>query len=161
MTQIDIDIAGLQQAQANLLRVEAGLLAPDGLASAVGRVTLSLHRYAVAHTHVGRYVRTRTGRFRWAPPGTPGAVGGGALRASQSVELPRDTSRPVGRVYLSSAAVNPYTRGRPATYGVYEHERGGEHAFYTRAVAEARQNGDVLREVQAMVQTVLNGQQRP
>ena len=161
MTQASADIAGLQQAQADLLRIEAGLLAPTGLAAVVGEVTLALHRYAVANTHVGRYVQTRTGRYRWAPPGTPGAVGGGALRASQSIEMPRDAANPVGRVYLASGAVNPYTQGRPSIYGVYEHERGGEHAFYAQAIRDGNTSGVITGQVQAMVNTVVNGQQRP
>lgn len=45
----------------------------------------------------------------------------------------------VGHVYIDPGAINPRSRKRAAEYGVYEHKRGGEHAFFSRTVGEAGQ----------------------
>ena len=153
---VRIGIEGLQEVQAAMMRIAARLLSGDGIAAAVGRVTLALHRVAVANTHVGRYVQTRTGRYRWAPPNTPGARGGGALRASQMVEMPTDHERPVGRVLLNPSTINPYTGQRPAVYGLYEHQRGGEHAFYALALDNANAEGVIERETMAVLYEVID-----
>lgn len=49
-----------------------------------------------------------------------------------------------GEVYLDPSSPNPRPRGprakkplaKPAEYGVYEHNRGGAHAFYDRTLGE-------------------------
>jgi hypothetical protein len=58
-----------------------------------------------------------------------------------------------GRIYIDPTAVNP--RGqRPEEYGVYEHARGGSHAFYERTIKErGEQIGDaavrfVMRDIE-------------
>lgn len=111
-----LSIEGIQEVQArNLKRIAA--LQPSGKAGeAVRDAVVALHRYAVTITHVGRYERRGT------------VIGGGALRASHRMEIHGLT----GEIYIDPAARNPVTKQKPSVYGVYEHERGGEHAFYDR-----------------------------
>lgn len=55
-----------------------------------------------------------------------------------------------GEIYIDPASVNPRPRGprqtkphaKPAEYGIYEHNRGGDHAFYDRTLSE--QGGNAL-----------------
>lgn len=126
---VNTTLTGLQEMQAaNLRRI--ALLQPDGaLGRLVRDVTVELHRYAVGITHVGQYRKTSKGTYTYS---RNGGIGGGALRASHRVEA----SGLRGRVFIDEGAVNPLTRARPAEYGLYENRRGGEHAFYTRTVAE-------------------------
>lgn len=106
---IDIDVRGAQQLQARNMRRIAQCKPTGALGRAIRYVLMGLHRAAVALTHVES----------------------GALRASHMAEYYGTR----GRIYINPATVNP--RGqRPVEYGVYEHARGGSHAFYTRAVNE-------------------------
>lgn len=49
-----------------------------------------------------------------------------------------------GEIYLDPASQNPRPQGprqtkpnaKPAEYGIYEHNRGGDHAFYDRTIGE-------------------------
>jgi hypothetical protein len=109
--EFDTHISGLQRAQAFNAELVA-LLEPGGASGEIVRhVTLGLQRHAIAYTHVDT----------------------GALRASHRVEV----SGLNGLVYLDPNARNPRTQELTSEYGVYEHERGGEHAFYDRAVEHA------------------------
>lgn len=94
---------------------------PSGAAGEAARDALiALHSYAVSITHVGVY--NVNGSF----------VGGGALRASHRVEV----DGLEGQIYIDPNARNPRSTTRPREYGIYEHARGGEHAFYDRTVDE-------------------------
>lgn len=108
---VDLSIEGIQDAQDENIRAIAALQPTGAGGRAVQFMTAGLHRYAVSVTHV------RTG----------------ALHASHLMEI----NGLRGEVYLNPAAVNPKTKKRPAEYGVYEHRRGGEHAFYDRTIDEA------------------------
>lgn len=108
--QYRLRIEGLQEAlRRNQQRVLA--LRPDGVVDReIHRITLGAQRYAMSITHVDT----------------------GALRLShRAIYAPSQ-----GRVHLSPSTRNPRTGKRPWEYGVYEHDRGGEHAFYTRTKVE-------------------------
>jgi hypothetical protein len=106
-----MNISGIQQAQALNADLVA-MLEPTGASGKVVRhVAIGLQRHAIAYTHVDT----------------------GALRASHRVKV----SGINGLVYLDPVAKNPRTGQQTAEYGVYEHERGGEHAFYDLAVEHA------------------------
>ena len=108
---VRLTIEGIQEAQQANLR-EIAALRPSGvLGEAIRRATLAAHDYAVKITHVDT----------------------GTLKASHRVHL-RGLE---GVISIDPAAVNPRSRKRPAEYGVYEHARGGSHAFYARTVVEA------------------------
>ena len=96
---------------ANLQRIAA--MKPTGaLGKAVKYGTIRLHRYAVAITHVWKYL-------------------GGGLRASHRMAVEGASAK----IYIDPSSVNP--RGqKPSVYGPYEHARGGTHAFYARTVKE-------------------------
>lgn len=116
-----VSIEGIQEAQRANLRAIATMKLQGRLGRALQMAMAELHRYAVSITHV------------WI-------VWGGALRASHRVGLPTLTENyGRGEIFIDPAAMNP--RGqRPSIYGVYEHARGGEHAFYDRTVKEAGPN---------------------
>jgi hypothetical protein len=123
---VKLTITGLQQAQAEALRIAAALEPNGAVGQAVKYVTLGLHRYAVAYTHIGQYVQSKSGSWYYHIPGR----GGGSLRASHRVDIGGDR----GEVFIDPGARNPLTGRAPAEYGVYEFARGGEHDAYTRAV---------------------------
>lgn len=104
-----LNIYGIQQAQRENLRWLA-LLRPDGLLGQAAKVMLAAaQKYAVNITHVDT----------------------GALKSSEQVYLVGNR----GMVFLDPNAVGPH--GKPSYYGPYEHNRGGEHAFFDRTVEEA------------------------
>lgn len=116
-----ISIQGLQKAQADNLKVIYALRPNSALGNAVKYAATAAQRYAVSITHVWKYL-------------------GGGLRASHRIRMESGTR---GRVYIDPTSVNP--RGqRPAEYGIYEHARGGSHAFYERTVDE--QGPTIARE---------------
>lgn len=129
MFDINLTIAGLQELQAANLRRIAMLKPVSALGRMTRDVTIDLHRYAVGITHVGRYKKSKRGGYYYS---RSGGIGGGALRASHRIEV----NGLSGRVFIDPGAVNPLTKGRPSIYGVFENARGGEHAFYSRTVAE-------------------------
>lgn len=113
-----VSIQGIQEAQRANLRAIA-VMQPKGRLGRALQITLAdLHRYAVSITHVWIYY-------------------GGALRASHRIaDLVISDNQARGEIFLDPTAVNP--RGqRPAEYGVYEHARGGEHAFYELTIENA------------------------
>lgn len=110
-----MDIQGIQEAQRQNAEWMAALRPSGGFGEAIRYGTTAAHRYAVSVTHVDT----------------------GALRASHRMGIYEGGRE--GRVDIDGGAANP--RGqRPARYGVYEHNRGGEHAFYGRTVKEAGPN---------------------
>lgn len=112
-----LSIEGIQEVQARNLRRIAVMHTGGAGEDAVRDMGAALHRHTVQITHVGQY------------------EGGGALRAAHRLEL----DGLEGLIYIDPGAVSP-RRGRkkqrPAIYGVFEHERGGEHAFYDRTIEE-------------------------
>jgi hypothetical protein len=110
--QVTLD--GIEEVQRrNQRRIAA--MEPGGVAEeAVRDAVVSLHKYAVNITHIGKY------------------EGGGALRAAYRMEV----DGLEGKVYIDPGASSPRGKTRPREYGVYENARGGEHAFYDRTVAE-------------------------
>lgn len=102
-----VTIEGLQKAQQQNQRRIAALKPAGAFGEAIRWATTELERYAIAATHVDT----------------------GALKSSHMMEVHGLR----GRIFLSPGAVNPKGQ-RPAVYGVYEHERGGSHAFYERTV---------------------------
>lgn len=108
-----LSIEGLQRLQADIVRIQAAVKPSSALGRGVKEATSRLHRYTVGITHVDT----------------------GALRASHLMEVSGER----GRIYINPAAVNPRSGTRTAEYGYYEHNRGGSHAFYERAIAESGQ----------------------
>ena len=109
---IRMDIRGIQEAQAANNRMIAALKPRGALGQAVQRGTMRAHRYAVLITHVDT----------------------GALRGSHRMRMERRGLR--GVVSIDRSTRNPRSDARPYQYGVYEHDRGGSHAFYERTVEE-------------------------
>lgn len=109
---VRLDIKGIQEVQAANNRMIAAMKPRGALGKAVQRGTIRAHRYAVAITHVDT----------------------GALRASHRMRSERRGLR--GRIFIDPGSRNPRSNVRPYQYGVYEHDRGGEHAFYERTVVE-------------------------
>ena len=133
---ISVSIENIQEVQARNQQMVAALRPSGALGEAVKVTALELQRYAISITHVGRYIQTRTGRWRYARPHEEGR-GGGALRASHRIAF-SDSGANTATAIISNDAgsVNPLTNQKPVVYGKYEHRRGGEHAFYARAVKE-------------------------
>jgi hypothetical protein len=107
---MQLDIKGLQEAQDANLRLIAAVKPNGALGRAVQYATIAAQRYMVSVTHVDT----------------------GALRASERMSLNGE----VGRIYIDANAINPHGQ-RPSVYGVFEHGRGGEHAFMARTYYEA------------------------
>lgn len=120
---VKLSIKGIQEEQAkNLKRI--AMLKPGGVISrAIRRALVMAHRFAVALTHVGHY-RVKGG----------GYVGGGTLRASHRIAFRESDT--YGFIYIDPSAINPRSHQSAAVYGVYEHQRGGSHAFYGRVMDE-------------------------
>jgi hypothetical protein len=123
-------LEGIQEVQQRNLRRIANMK-PEGVAGqAVRDAAIALHRHAVSITHVGKY------------------VGGGALKNSHRM----DVNGLESIIYIDPKSVSP-RRGKrkykPAEYGVYEHERGGEHAFYDRTIDEigAQTKARVIKQI--------------
>ena len=111
-----MSIRGLQEAQRDTLRRIAALKPGGAMEEGVRVGTLAAHRYAVSLTHVDS----------------------GTLRAAHRVVIRRTWINKVeGEVYIDPAASKPgLIAARPSVYGVHEHARGGDHAFYERTVRE-------------------------
>ncbi len=102
-------ITGIQEAQRANLRLMRAIKPQNGLGRGAYKATFSLHRYAVAVTHVDT----------------------GALRASHRIGQLGPAKY---RIYIDPASKNPRTGELPSIYGITEHRRGGEHAFYKIAM---------------------------
>ena len=107
-------IAGLQRAQRRNLALLRALR--------VGSVAGESVRHAAAVAHRGSAIRTH--------------VITGTLRASHRVYFEERGSNARAIITPDPGARNPLTGQRPAVYGLYEHRRGGSHAFYRRTVVE-------------------------
>lgn len=101
---MDYTIEGLQEAQRGNLKLIASLKPNGELDQAIRTGTIAAQRYAVIETHVDT----------------------GALKASHRIRM----SYLMGEVFIDPSARNPRTHQLTSQYGVVEHERGGEHAFY-------------------------------
>jgi hypothetical protein len=129
VSPVKVSIKGIQKAQAENLRRIAALKPGGELPRAVQMATVQMHRYAVAVTHVDT----------------------GSLRASHRITmLDRGLT---GRIDIDPFSVNPWTNQIPHVYGVHEHNRGGDHAFYT--VARLRHGRDVIKTVARRMRLVL------
>lgn len=124
-------VEGLEQLQAYNRRLIAGLRGPF-LNRAVRDTTLAAQRYAISITHVDT----------------------GALRASHRVELV--SARQVGIISLDRSARNPRSGALTSEYGVYEHDRGGSHAFYKRTADEFGHSAG-MAGLNVLVESVRNG----
>lgn len=111
--RLQADIAAIQRAQRRNLRLVAALRMGTMMGEAVRRAAIVTHRNAVIRTHVIT----------------------GALRASHRIYIRRRGGMVKAIITPDPAAVRP-GGGRPAVYGLYEHRRGGSHAFYRRAIVE-------------------------
>jgi hypothetical protein len=113
-----LTLEGAQEVQARNLRRIANMKPEGAAGEAVRDASIALHRHAVQITHVGKY------------------TGGGALKNSHRIRIEGLEAA----IYIDPAVVSPRRSGkrkyRPVVYGVYEHERGGEHAFYDRTIDE-------------------------
>lgn len=119
-------VQGMQEAQAALRQVERAAKAGGPLERVVGYAATRLHRYAVGITHVDS----------------------GELKGAHRVRMAGTRAE----IYIAPDAANDHGQ-RPAEYGVYEHERGGDHAFYRRTVDEMGQQ--TLNDAAAMLRRYL------
>lgn len=124
-------IEGIQALQAYNLRLIAGLRGPY-LVDAVRKTTAAAHRYATSITHVDK----------------------GALRGSHRITIV--SARQEGFISLDASARHPVSGALTSEYGVYEHDRGGSHAFYKRTADEyGRQAGG--EGIEVLMRSVRNG----
>ncbi len=56
----------------------------------------------------------------------------GSLARSQRMDFVTGMNEIVGTISLDPHVINPVEDSRPAQYGIYEHARGGGHAFFER-----------------------------
>lgn len=126
---VKLSITGLQEAQQRNLEAIVALTPAGALGRAIQYGSLEAHRYAVAVTHVDT----------------------GSLRASHRVEV----SGVRGRIYIDPAARNPRNATPPHEYGVYEHRRGGSHAFYERV--EREHGAEIGERMGGMVKVGVDG----
>lgn len=131
-------IEGIQEVLSKNIRRIAAMQPGGRVEDVVRDAVIALHRYAVQITHVGQY------------------PGGGALKSSHRMKL----DGLEGIVFIDPSSVSPRrgnSKQRPAIYGVFENERGGEHAFYDRTVYEI---GDAVsgRARQQISEIIVNGQ---
>lgn len=105
------EIKGIQEAQEQNLRLIAFFDPGNVVDRGIQVMQAAAHRVAVILTHVET----------------------GALRASHRQSPPRGG---MAVIALDSTARNPRSGVKTSEYGVYEHARGGTHAFYARTVNE-------------------------
>lgn len=107
---ISLTIEGIREAQNANERAFHAIQPDTGLGRAVQVAAEHLHRYAINITH-----RDTT-----------------ALAGSHRLEM---NARARAILSIDPETINPYGH-RPSEYGVYEHARGGSHAFYERTIEE-------------------------
>ena len=132
---IVVSIENIQEFQARNQEQIAALQPSGALGEAAKVAALELGRYAISITHVGRYIQSKSGKWRYARPHEQGR-GGGALRASHRIAFVESTRDATATISIDPNTTNPLTGQKPSVYGGYEHQRGGAHAFYARAVNE-------------------------
>lgn len=122
-----LSIQGIQEVMARNNRRIATMQTGGAAEDAVRDAIIALHRYVVSIIHVDQ----------------------GALRAAQRMELEGLS----GYIHIDPGASNPRGKTKPVEYGVYEHARGGEHAFYDRTVAEIgdQVKADVTQKIKEAV----------
>jgi hypothetical protein len=109
---IDVDISGIQQAQAAAVQALGALKPTGAFGKAVQYVTGQAHRYATQITPVDT----------------------GSWRASHRPEV----HGLQGRIFLDPTAVNPKSHSLPSVYGPrLETQRGGRYAVYEHTVEDA------------------------
>jgi hypothetical protein len=108
---MNLTIRGLQEAQQANAKVIAAVKPQGGLGRAVQYATTEANRYATAITHVVT----------------------GALRSSHRMKAESNARY---QIYIDPGARNPRSGNRTSIYGLVEHARGGQHAFYQRTVDE-------------------------
>jgi hypothetical protein len=112
MAYVFATIEGIRDAQQKNLR-RVAMLQPGKLTGRLSQyMAVHAHSYATEITHVQT----------------------GSLRASHRIDPDFASGR--AAIYIDPGAVNPETGERPAVYGIEEHARGGDHAFYRRVVTE-------------------------
>lgn len=62
------------------------------------------------------------------------------LRAAHRMQQMRAAN---WRIHIDPSVVNPKTGQKPYEYGVYEHYRGGDHAFYEQVFLQGDKIADV------------------
>lgn len=107
-----LSIKGLQEAQRGNLRTINAMRPSGSFGRAIIYATSQAHRFAVANSHVGT----------------------GTMRAAHRMEITGGGLH--GRIFLDPDATNPRSGQKPSEYGVFEHARGGQHAFYQRVLDE-------------------------
>lgn len=128
-------IENIQEFQARNQEQIAALQPSGALGEAVKVAVLELERYAISVTHVGRYIQSKSGKWRYARPHEQGR-GGGALRASHRIVFAESARDATATISIDPSVSNPLTGQKPSVYGGYEHQRGGTHAFYARSLSE-------------------------
>lgn len=108
---VNLTITGIQEAQNEMVKAIARLLATGPRERAILYATTAAHRYLVSITHVDT----------------------GTYRASQWMEVKGER----GLIYVNPNTVNPRSGNRPVEYSIYEEARGGTHAAYQRTIDEA------------------------
>lgn len=138
MTVPQVTLEGIQEVMARNNRRIASMKPQGAAGTGVRDAIAALHRHAVQITHVGQY------------------TGGGALKSSHRMEI----EGLEGKVFIDPRSVSPRRskrRNKPSDYGVYEHARGGEHAFYDRTIEEI--GGEVkARFIDRVTTAVVNGE---
>lgn len=122
---VNLSITGIQEAQDDNVRMIAALEPSGALGESLRFVVVGMHRHAVAITHVDT----------------------GALKASHRMGI--ELANLFGEIYIDPASVNPRSKVKPEEYGVYEHNRGGSHAFYDRTRREV--GPALLTQAEAMI----------
>ena len=110
--ELRAEIKGIQEAQKKNLLLLATFEPGGDVHKGVHKMTVSGHRAAVTITHVDT----------------------GALRAAHRADMTA-MQRGMGAVRIGPGR-NPRSGVPMRVYGVYEHDRGGSHAFYDRTVNE-------------------------
>jgi hypothetical protein len=118
-----ITVENLTEIQERMANRIAALQSGGALQGSVQEMILAAHKYSVSITHIGQYKRGGQ------------SIKGGFLRASQLIRMENGGLR--GVVYINPEAMNTIQKKRPADYGVFEHRRGGDHAFFERTRKEA------------------------
>lgn len=113
MADWTILIDGWNEAQLANQRLVAAVKPTGYLGRGVKAMTLEAQRQAINVTHVDT----------------------SALKHSHRVQFKNTKSDAVGVVYVG-AVTNPKTGETTSNYGIIEHQRGGEHAFYQIVVTD-------------------------
>ena len=106
---VRVDITGIEDARRAMEQAVRAMRPNDAFGKALKATTEHAYLYARQITHIDT----------------------GALRASHRMQF----FGKYAEIYPDPAAVRSDNK-RPAEYAIYEHNRGGAHAFYARTVLE-------------------------